>query len=111
MHYQRNRVNGTPGPPESVRPDGRITDKGYRLITRDGRKVLEHRWVMEQHLGRRLRPEETVHHRFGDRLDNRIEMLELWSSSHPSGQRVSDKVDWAKRMLALYEPEALRSEV
>ena len=109
MHYQRNRTKGSPGSVEpTARPDGRITDKGYREITRDGRKILEHRWVMEQHLGRRLLPEETVHHVFGNRLDNRIEVLELWSSSHPAGQRVSDKVDWAKQMLALYEPEALR---
>ncbi len=31
----------------------------------------------------------------------------MWSSSHPAGQRVSDKVEWAKAMLALHEPEAL----
>lgn len=66
---------------------------------------------MEQHIGRKLLPEETVHHINGDRLDNRIENLELWSSNHPSGQRVADKVDWAKRLLALYEPEVLAKEV
>lgn len=52
----------------------------YRQVkTPDGRKVLEHRWVMEQHIGRRLLRSEQVHHINHDRLDNRIENLELVS--------------------------------
>ncbi len=104
-HYNRVRKSGDPGPAGSVRPDGRVTDKGYRQITRDGRKIMEHRWVMSQHLGRPLLPTETVHHINGVRLDNRLENLELWSSSQPSGQRVEDKVAWAREILALYGNE------
>ena len=62
---------------------------------------------MEQHLGRRLRRYEEVHHLNGDRSDNRLENLELWSTRQPKGQRVEDKVAWAKELLALYEPGAL----
>jgi hypothetical protein len=63
---------------------------------------LEHRMVMEQMLGRQLHPDESVHHRNGDRQDNRPENLELWSRWQPAGQRVEDKIAWAKELLAYY---------
>jgi hypothetical protein len=69
--------------------------------------LLEHVEVMSQMLGRALLPGENVHHINGVRDDNRPENLELWSRSQPSGQRVADKVEWAKELLSLYEPDAL----
>ena len=48
-----------------------------RLITRNGKKVRAHRWIMEQRLGRKLLPDEQVHHKNGDPLDNRLENLEV----------------------------------
>lgn len=49
----------------------------YLTVKRNGKTVLLHRWMMEQHLGRALRQDEHVHHRNGDRRDNRIENFEL----------------------------------
>lgn len=89
-------------------PTTREQANGYiRIIVpgKDGepsRHTFEHRYVMEQHLGRKLYPEETVHHRDGNRQHNLIENLELFSSRHGPGQRVTDKVQFAIDMLRLY---------
>ena len=48
-----------------------------RLITVNGKKVRAHRHIMEQHLGRKLSPNEDVHHENKNPLDNQIGNLKV----------------------------------
>jgi HNH endonuclease len=108
MHYERRRKRGTlggPNPLKAARGEGGYNGQGYRVITVDGRPVLEHRYVMEQYLGRPLRKGETVHHRDGNRSRNTIDNLELWTRTQPSGQRAKDLLAWAEEIVARYGPE------
>lgn len=59
-----------------------VSRHGYIVDTSDrNNKILKHRKVMEEHLGRKLTSDEIIHHINGDKLDNRIENLEITTRS------------------------------
>lgn len=50
---------------------------GYIMLNINGKKIKEHRYIMEQFLKRALKPYELIHHRNAIKTDNRLENLEI----------------------------------
>lgn len=112
-HYHRFKKYGDPlGGGAPMRKcqigDTRLETSGYVSERVDdhanARKgwVSQHVLIMSRVLGRPLASGENVHHKNGVKSDNRVSNLELWISTQPSGQRVSDLLEWADEIIAKY---------
>ncbi len=112
MHFQRiykaphrlsvaQRLIRKPG-------EGTIS-RGYHIIRVNGHSVAEHRYVMEQVLGRPLAKDEHVHHRNGNRLDNRPENLIMLSNEEH--KLLHYRVGWRIHEFSLDALKQLRDDV
>lgn len=54
-----------------------VYHSGYKRIYINGQRFALHRYVMEQHLGRKLLESEHVHHIDGDKSNNDISNLQV----------------------------------
>jgi hypothetical protein len=72
-----------------------LAHHGYILIRISNNKTrYKHRVVMEQYLGRKLNKNEIVHHKNGNKSDNRIENLELIMGN---GTHIKEHIPMFKR--------------
>lgn len=105
-HYTRKHRLGDANVPVrkiSGKRQRRYTDwAGYVHVynPNGGNGILEHRKIMEAHLDRKLLRHEVAHHLNGDKQDNRLENLELWSKSHP--YRILMAKEWKTKLNGLW---------
>lgn len=68
------------------------TAHGKRFVMHNGKEMLEHRVIMESHLGRPLERQEVVHHIDKNPLNNHIDNLQLMTKSSHSTFHDTGKV-------------------
>jgi hypothetical protein len=79
----------------------RINNQGYIEVFVNNDWILEHRYVVENFLKRKLKTEEVVHHINGDKWDNHIENLMLFPSQkdHQSFHNKIKRFGWTRYRL------------
>jgi hypothetical protein len=71
----------------------------YKKISVRGRKIDEHRYVMEQHLGRYLQRNEIIRHINGDVRDNRVENLTLMHKKMQPYTQMAEGTHYSPNLL------------
>lgn len=88
---KQRRLCGTDHP---LYKGGSITSSGYREIFVDGKRILEHRYVAAQKIGRPFRKGEIVHHIDGNKLNNHPDNLQVMMQSEHNQLDANCKKMW-----------------
>jgi len=80
--------------------------RGMRKSDKSTAVVRQHRYIMEEHLGRELKTTEHVHHINHNRLDNRLENLQVMSDSehhkvHSSSPEDKERLREAQKLAVI----------
>lgn len=86
--------------PRMKRKDGTgCITRGYKMLTINGKRIFEHRYIVEKSINRKLKTKEQIHHIDGNGLNNSLDNLIITSQSdhmikfHNNKPRV---FDWNK---------------
>ena len=98
----RRGTDGPRGPDANHWQGGRVRVKGYVLVKRPDHPnawqngyIPEHRLIVSEQIGRPLRKGEVVHHKNGQKDDNRPENLELTDWSEHRALHATDR--WSRK--------------
>lgn len=103
-HYHRFRNGLDMKKPIRIFDHKSINHHGYVVLFINGKEILEHRYKMQKHIGRKLKTNELVHHKNEDRADNRICNLEVMTRSehirlHHKNKPKPKKHDFGKTFI------------
>ena len=78
MHWKRKWLYGSPAiVRRALNGSGYRRPDGYIRVYRNGKHDLLHRWIMRDHLKRPLTRFEIVHHKDGNKRNNKLSNLEI----------------------------------
>lgn len=77
---------------------------GYMWLSiGNGKQVLEHRYLMEKFVGRKLNKDEFVHHKDGNKKNNNISNLQLMTPAEHTSHHHLGKTNLNKRLFEIFE--------
>lgn len=102
---------GRAGMPKNIRygkdnpawKGGFVNKLGYKVISVDGEARLEHRHLWEEHYDKKIPKGHQIHHINGNRLDNRIENLQLMTNSEHQKLHEQPKDSLTKRFVKKFK--------